>query len=209
MKKKKKIGIIDCDFGNIASLINSLKFLNLDFKVIETKIDTNDITHLILPGVGSFNKAAKKLKKSGLDHEIKEFTLKSKPFLGICLGMQLMFNSGTENGKEYGLGLFQGECNKFSNKLEVSLPHIGFNLVENNKTKIWKGIPSPSPFYFVHSYRVSPQEKNLDQVKLSKTFYGEDFISFIEQDNIFGAQFHPEKSHKAGLNLLKNFAEEF
>ena len=206
MSKKIKIGIIDCNFGNIASLINSFKFLNFDFKVIEKKIIQDDISHLILPGVGSFNKAAKTLKKIGFDDQIKEFTSKSKPFMGICLGMQLMFDSSTEDGKEYGLGLFQGECNRFSDNLKVSLPHVGFNLVDNYKTKIWKGIPDQSPFYFVHSYRILVNKKKSNQAKLSKTFYGEDFVSFIERENIFGAQFHPEKSHKTGLNLLKNFA---
>ena len=208
-KKIKKIGIIDCEFGNIASLKNSIKFLDHNYQVINDKIDFDKLSHLILPGVGSFNEAAKKIKSRGLDDQINKYISKSKPFMGICLGMQLMFESSTENGKESGLGLFQGECKKFSENLSVDLPHIGFNLVENPKTKIWNEIPQSSPFYFVHSYRVSLGEKNIDNnVKYSKTFYGENFISFIEKDNIFGAQFHPEKSHNIGLKLLKNFIEE-
>ena len=128
--------------------------------------------------------------------------------MGICLGMQLMFESGSENGKEIGLGLFKGECEKFSDNLKINLPHIVFNLVENPRTKIWKEIPDNSPFYFVHSYRVLMNKNvNNSDAKYSKTFYGEDFISFVEKENIFGAQFHPEKSHKIGLQLLKNFLE--
>ena len=209
IKKIKKIGIIDCDFGNIASLKNSIRYLDHDYKVIHDKIDLDNISHIILPGVGSYNEAAKKIKNQGLDDQINEFITRSKPFMGICLGMQLMFESGTENGKEHGLGLFQGECQKFSENLNINLPHIGFNLVDNPKTKIWKAIPQCSPFYFVHSYRIlSRKQNNEKNVKCSTTFYGENFISFIEKDNIFGAQFHPEKSHKIGLRLLKNFIEE-
>jgi len=211
MIKNIKIGIIDCNFGNIASLINSIKFLGYDYKVINETKKLNDISHLILPGVGSFNEAAKKLRNSGWSNEIKEFVTKSKPFLGICLGMQLLFESSSENGEEQGLGLFEGKCEKFSKGLNLSLPHIGFNLVDNPKTKIWKNIPNKSPFYFVHSFRVPLNgqiKKKESKSQISKTFYGENFISFIEEKNIFGAQFHPEKSHKLGLNLIKNFAEE-
>ena len=208
MIKKSKIGIIDCDFGNLASLENSIKFLNYDYQIIKDKINADHLSHLILPGVGSYNKAAKKIRANGLDEQIKEFTTKSKPFMGICLGMQLMFDSSSENGKESGLGLFKGECDKFSDNLKINLPHIGFNLVENQRTKVWNGIPDNAPFYFVHSYRVLMRENsNNKDVKYSKTFYGEDFVSFVEKENVFGAQFHPEKSHKTGLRLLKNFLE--
>ena len=103
MNKKSKIGIIDCDFGNLASLENSIKFLNFEYQIIKDKIDSNQLSHLILPGVGSYNEAAKKIRASGLDEQIKEFTIKSKPFMGICLGMQLMFESSSENGEEIGL----------------------------------------------------------------------------------------------------------
>ena len=113
MIKKIKIGIIDCNFGNIASLINSIKYLGYDFKVInETKM-LNDLSHLILPGVGSFNEAAKKLRNSGWSDEIKDFVIKSKPFLGICLGMQLLFDGSSENGEEKGLGFLVGNVKNF------------------------------------------------------------------------------------------------
>ena len=211
MSMNIKIGIIDCNFGNIASLLNSIKYLGYDFQVIEKTKKLDNLTHLILPGVGSFNKAAKKLRNTGWSDEINEFVIKSKPFLGICLGMQLLFDSSSENGDEQGLGLFRGKCEKFSNGLNLSLPHIGFNLVDNPKTKIWKNIPNNSPFYFVHSFRVllNDQTKggDVNNPQTSKTHYGEKFISFIENKNIFGAQFHPEKSHKLGLNLIKNFVE--
>lgn len=210
MLKNKKIGIINCEFGNIASLINAIEFLGYNYKVLNRTNELNNISHLILPGVGSFSKAAKKIRESRWDEKIKEFISKSKPFLGICLGMQLMFESGTENGDEKGLGIFKGKCEQFSNKLSLKLPHIGFNVVNNPQTKIWKKIPDQSSFYFIHSFRIT-SETNIPSknIKISKTFYGENFISFIEKNNIFGAQFHPEKSHKLGLLLLKNFIDEF
>jgi imidazole glycerol-phosphate synthase subunit HisH len=204
---KKKIGIIDCDFGNIASLVNAIKYLEYDYKILKKNTNFENFSHLILPGVGSFHEAAIKIKKNGIDDKIKEYIEKSKPFMGICVGMQLMFEKGVENGIENGLGIFNGTCEKFSEKLNLTLPHIGFNLVENPNTKIWHGINSPSPFYFVHSYRVSfDKNSSYENTKISKTNYGEDFISFIEKENVYGAQFHPEKSHKTGLSLLNNFA---
>jgi len=203
---KKKVGIIDCNFGKIASVVNAIKFLGYDFKVIQKEKKFEDYTHVILPGVGSFHEAAIKIKKNGIDEKIKDYIKTSKPFMGICVGMQLMFEKGVENGIQNGLGIFKGKCEKFPDRLNLSLPHMGFNLVENPNTRIWKGINSPSPFYFVHSYRVSLKKDELfDEVKISKTNYGEDFISFIEKENIYGAQFHPEKSHNTGLSLLNNF----
>ncbi len=203
---KKKIGIINCEFGNIASLVNAIKFLNHDFKIIN-KGSFDDFSHLILPGVGSFHEAAIKIKKMGVDDKIKRHIEKSKPFMGICIGMQLLFERGLENGTQDGLGIFSGTCEKFPDKLNLSLPHIGFNLVENPETLIWKGINNPAPFYFVHSYRI-PIYKEIEnnEIKISKTNYGENFISFIEKNNIYGAQFHPEKSHNTGLSFLNNFA---
>jgi glutamine amidotransferase len=202
---KKKIGIIDVGFGNIASVINAIRFLKYDYKVIKRSSELRLLTHLILPGVGSFNKAAKKLQKNGWHPEIKKFVNEGKPLLGICMGMQLLFEEGTEHGTAKGLGLFKGRCEIFKKDKKYPLPHVGFNLVKHNNTSIWNGIANYSPFYFIHSYRVLP---NKEKIKVGLTSYGEKFISFIEKNNIFGAQFHPEKSHRAGLALLQNFVEK-
>ena len=205
---KTRIGIINCDFGNIASLINAIKHLKCNYDVLKKPTDLKLTTHLILPGVGSFNKSAKKIRETGWYNAIIDHTSKKKPFMGICLGMQLMFESGSENGEEAGIGLFKGRCEEFANINEIKLPHIGFNLVSHPKSKIWKDIPNNSPFYFIHSYRIINDKKNYDKNEnISNTFYGENFISFIENNNTFGAQFHPEKSHKIGLKLIKNFVE--
>ena len=114
--------------------------------------------------------------------------------------MQMMFEEGSEGGNNKGLGVFHGSCNKFDSDLVI--PHIGFNTVEHNNTKIWNNIPNLSSFYFVHSFRV---EETNNEYKFCKTEYGEKFISFIEKDNVYGSQFHPEKSHTPGLKLLQNF----
>ena len=205
---KTKIGIINCDFGNIASLINAIKHLKYNYEVLKKPSDLKLITHLILPGVGSFNESAKKIRETGWSDAIIDHASKKKPFMGICLGMQLMFETGSENVEEVGIGLFKGRCEEFLNKDEIKLPHIGFNLVRHSNSKIWKDIPNNSPFYFVHSYRIINDKKNYDKSEnISNTYYGENFISFIENNNTFGAQFHPEKSHKIGLKLIKNFAE--
>lgn len=211
MQKKIKIGIIDCDFGNIASLINAIKYLNFQYKILKSPENLNEISHLVLPGVGSFNEAAKKLRNQGWPKVIKQFVSESKPFMGICLGMQLMFEYGLENGNETGLGLFEGQCEQFSKKINIKIPHVGFNLVNysTQDSKIWDGISNNSAFYFIHSYRVLVKsEVTKKKTKISETMYGEKFISFIEKGKIFGAQFHPEKSHKVGLKLLNNFIEK-
>jgi glutamine amidotransferase len=203
------IGIINCEFGNIASLINAVNFLKFSNEILIEPKNLKDFSHLILPGVGSFNESSKKLKKTGWSSAIHSFIKDSKPFMGICLGMQLMFEKGTENGDEEGLKLFPGICDKFKKIENYSLPHIGFNLVNSSNSKIWKNIPKTSPFYFVHSYRITKGSmKIFKNTSISETVYGEKFVSFVEKNKIFGAQFHPEKSHSVGLQLLKNFAME-
>jgi len=201
---KQNIVIVDADFGNIESIENAIKHLGYNFRSLKNVSNLDKYTHLILPGVGSFNTASKKLQSSGWFDTIKKFASTSKPILGICLGMQLLFETSDENGLSQGLNFFKGHCEKFISQNNLPLPHMGFNFVNHNNSKIWKNIPSPSPFYFVHNYRI----KQIDELAtVSKTTYGEQFISFIEKKNVFGAQFHPEKSHRVGLKLLKNFIE--
>lgn len=201
---KQNIVIVDADFGNIESIENAIKHLGYNFKSLKNVSNLDNYTHLILPGVGSFNAASKKLQSSGWFDTIKKFASTSKPILGICLGMQLLFETSDENGLSQGLNFFKGHCKKFISQNNFPLPHIGFNFVKHNNSKIWDNIPNPSPFYFIHNYRI----KQIDELAtVSKTTYGEQFISFIEKKNIFGAQFHPEKSHRVGLKLLKNFIE--
>ena len=203
----KKIHIIDYGFGNLASVQNALEYLNIKCEIIKDPKKLKNATHIILPGVGSFEAGISALKKSGWFEKIQFLASQKTYLLGICLGMQLLFTKGTneKNGKIIdGLGLISGSCKKFFNqkKKNLPLPHVGFSEVSNKNSKLWKNINSKTFFYFVHTYRIS-NAKNIDT--FNTAIYGEKFISFIEKSNVFGAQFHPEKSQKAGLQLLKNF----
>tara|TARA_B100000780_G_scaffold49689_1_gene30855 strand:- start:7443 stop:8066 length:624 start_codon:yes stop_codon:yes gene_type:complete len=204
MISKKKIGIIDYGAGNLASICNAINYLEFEVKVISNTNEIKDFSHLILPGVGSFGKLANNLNENDWPEKLKDFREKGKYIFGICVGMQLLFEKSEETKNAKGLGFIKGSFEMFNSKNNLPIPHMGFNEVSHNKTAIWNGIKNHSPFYFVHSYRVaSIQDKSLT----SKTTYGEEFISFIENDNVFGSQFHPEKSHNSGLKLLKNFIE--
>ena len=203
----KKIHIVDYGFGNITSVKNAIDFIGFDPVICNDFQDIKNSTHLVLPGVGSFESGIKSLKKSGWFDSIQEHVNNRRFLFGICLGMQLLFKEGKneKNNEDLeGLSFFDGICEKFfqNNNLELQLPHIGFNKVEKAESKIWEGIPDEVYFYFVHSYRVKDVSKNYN---VSTSFYGEKFVSFIEKENVFGSQFHPEKSHKSGLKLLKNF----
>ena len=207
--KKNKIGIVDYGFGNITSLENALNYLKLDYTSLKNPKDLKNFSHLFLPGVGAFEAGINKLKKMKWDNKIHEFVKSGGYLFGICLGMQLLFKHGTNektNQEIKGLGFFEGKCEKFFTKVDnkLPLPHVGFNQVEHLNTKVWKNIKNPSYFYFVHSYRANYKK---DQDKCLFTDYGERFTSFVEKSNIFGSQFHPEKSHLVGLELIKNFCE--
>jgi len=206
----KKIHLIDYGFGNLASVKNALEFLNYNCKIIDQNTELDNITHLILPGVGSFEAGIKTLKKQKWDKKIKMLVKNKVKLLGICLGMQLLFKTGhnEKNKKKIeGLKLIDGTCEEFfkNNKYKLPLPHVGFNKVNFKKSKIWNKIENNSYFYFVHSHRV--KIINEKKVSIATSKYGENFISYVEKGNIFGSQFHPEKSNKSGLNFLKNFCD--
>ena len=206
--KKTKICVVDYGFGNIASIENALDYLKFDYDSQKIPKSLDSFSHIILPGVGSFESGMGKLKELGWETSIKNFVKKGGYLFGICLGMQLLFKYGTDEKTDQiieGLGFFEGKCKKFFQDKKTNnlpLPHVGFNEVIHKNTKIWNGIKNSSYFYFIHSYRVCASE---DLYNCAKTTYGEEFISFIEKSKIFGSQFHPEKSHSIGLNLIKNF----
>ncbi len=201
---KKKVAIINYGLGNLVSIENALRYLKINNKIISNPKDLKNFSHLILPGVGSFSTGMKNITKFGWDEEIKKFYSNRKLILGICLGMQMLFSDSNEFGLSNGLGLIQGKCRMFSEetKNKIVIPHVGFNQVVFPETVISSGIDKNSSFYFIHSYRIKKVEPN---VRYGYTTYGEKFISFVEKNNVFGTQFHPEKSHTAGLKLLKNF----
>jgi glutamine amidotransferase len=199
----KTVAIINYGAGNLASLVNALNYLNHKVVILNKPTTHKKFSHIILPGVGSFGKLAKNLKLLGFDKYLKDNKEKGNFILGICVGMQLLFNNSDEGEKQNGLGLINGkfELFKFSKK-KLPLPNIGFSKVDHKNSTIWKNIPNNSNFYFIHSYRITKLDKN---VNFSTSIYGEKFISFVEKNNIFGSQFHPEKSHKVGLRFLDNF----
>ena len=200
------IGILNYGSGNIQAIINILKILNLEFILINNKNEFSKISKIILPGVGSFDSVMSELNRSGLKDKLNEFVLfKKKPILGICVGMQIMANFSDE-GKLKGLGWIDGYVKKFPNseKINPSYPHMWWNKVKTNDDSLFNDINKSLGFYFIHSYYFNCQSnKNI----LSLTNYHFNFTSSIKLNNIYGVQFHPEKSHSNGMKIFQNFSK--
>lgn len=203
------ITIIDYGAGNIKSIQNMLKKIGIVSEITKDASVVKNAEKIILPGVGHFDHGMKNLKSSGLIEILNQRVLKDKiPFLGICLGAQLLGNK-SEEGLEKGLGWIDMDIVKFD-KSQMSeqhkIPHMGWNMIGIKKeTKLMQGLElEGTRFYFVHSYHMLPR---MDINVLTKTIYGYEFVSAVQQENIFGVQFHPEKSHTYGMRLLKNFVE--
>jgi glutamine amidotransferase len=198
--------IIDYGLGNLGSIANMIK------KIGHTSIITSDLeeiknaSKLILPGVGSFDNGMRNLAELGMIEVLNQKVLIEKtPVLGICLGMQLMTKS-SEEGKLAGLGWIDAQTKKFISDT-LKIPHMGWNILKHQKeSKLFDELESEKRYYFVHSYYVECLNK---EDMLTLTTYTHDFVSSFERDNIIGAQFHPEKSHKFGMNLLTNFVERY
>lgn len=195
------IVIIDYGLGNLASVKNALDKLGIPNRISSSSKVLKKAKALILPGVGAAKQGMKNLKSMGLDKVIIEEIEKGKPFLGICLGMQLLFKS-SEEGNVNCLGILKGTVKKF--KKMKKIPQIGWNQVDIRKdSKLLKDIKDNSYFYFVNSFYCTPKEN----IAIGLTNYGETFASIVKSKNITGVQFHPEKSSKAGFQLLENFAK--
>ena len=198
------IGVIDYGAGNLRSVCNSLKKLSVDCHVVKAPSDLNKIQTMIFPGVGSFGDSSDQLKKQSLFEPIREWIITDRPFLGICIGFQMLFDSSEESPGSEGLGIIPGKVIKFSEQKNLKVPHMGWNEVQikNLDDPVWQKIDDLTHFYFVHSYFPKPDNP---EVSSSTTGYGVDFTSSIRFGNIFGTQFHPEKSQKSGLRLIENF----
>lgn len=200
------IAIVDYGMGNLRSV--SKAFQSQGFDAIVTR-DPNQISQaagLVLPGVGAFGDCVKNLNDYDLVSPIKDFIASGKPFLGICLGLQILFEESEETPGAKGLGIFKGSVVRFPDFKEEGLkvPHMGWNEIKIVKdTPVLKGIPQNSWFYFVHSYYPSPED---DSISAVKTTYGFEFTSAVSVENIFASQFHPEKSSTLGLRIVQNFA---
>lgn len=203
--ERKIVQIIDYGVGNLSSVGNMITKSGGKPILIKTPSDLNLSERIILPGVGSFDAGMKNLKDSNLIPVLNEAVNVNKvPFIGICLGMQLLFDN-SEEGVSNGLGWVSGSVTKFSfdNNSTLKIPHMGWNTVKVKKDSILANIRDEKlRFYFVHSYYVNCTNK--DNI-LMTTNHGNTFVSAVQNDNIFGAQFHPEKSHRFGLDLLSNF----
>ncbi|MBX7149494.1 imidazole glycerol phosphate synthase subunit HisH [bacterium] len=197
------IAVIDYEMGNLKSVSKALESQGASVTVTRDPSVIKNASKIVLPGVGAYGMCMDNLKKFGLVEVIKESIASGKRFLGICLGLQLLFEESEEFGPIQGLGVLKGKVKKFKGDLKV--PQIGWNTVNAKKgSTLFKDIENNSRFYFVHSYYVEPQDKSLIA---STTPYGIEYCSSVEKDNIVAVQFHPEKSQATGLKMLKNFVE--
>ncbi len=197
--------IVDYDVGNLRSVQKAFERVGASAVVERDAEKISSAKALVLPGVGAFAECMNNLRGFGLLEAVKDFISSGRPFLGICVGYQLLFEKSEEFGDSTGLGIFKGKCVKFRTPASSGhkIPHMGWNQVENkNKSRLLEGIEDGSDFYFVHSYYPVPEE----DIVTSQTEYGEIFASSVERGNIFATQFHSEKSQRVGLKVLKNFA---
>lgn len=199
------IGIINYGVGNLTSVKNSLDFLDIPNKMIKKPAEVAACDKIILPGVGAFEPAISKINALSFAKAIKKHAAGKKPILGICLGMQLLFEESYENGQHKGLGLVKGKVLPFNEKVkDLPLPQIGWNDVTKEKpAKILENIDTGASFYFVHSFYCKP---SVASATLASAKYGISFAAVVRQGAIYGCQFHPEKSQAAGLQILKNFS---
>nr|MBU1328211.1 imidazole glycerol phosphate synthase subunit HisH [Candidatus Omnitrophota bacterium] len=202
------IVIIDYGMGNLRSVQKAFEKFCSNVIVSSSAEDILKADKIILPGVGAFKVAMDELKKRGLIKPIKDSIEKGKPFLGICLGLQLLFSESEEGGKIRGLDVVEGKVKRFKEKNGLKIPHMGWNRIslkfKSSKLKVIDGVEDGSYMYFVHSYYAAPKDKN---VILCETDYGVGFASGVHKDNVYGFQFHPEKSQSAGLKIIENFVK--
>ena len=199
------ITIIDYGMGNLRSVQKGFEKVGRRAVVSGDPSEVADATKLVLPGVGAFEDAMAELQRRRLVTPILRAIDAGKPFLGICLGLQLLFDVSHEHGRHRGLGVLAGQVVRFRLPSEYSVPHMGWNQISMvHRPPILEGIREQTYFYFVHSYYVAPDDR---RVVATETDYGGPFCSMVWRDNLFATQFHPEKSQADGLRILKNFAE--
>ncbi len=199
------IGIVDYNMGNLASVVNALKLLGEDSIIESNPKKFSEYDKLILPGVGAFGDAMEHLRERDMVDALRDYAQSSKPMLGICLGMQLLFQSSQEFGTHEGLGLIKGHVQEFDTQKfnsNLKIPHMGWNRMFTKEHPLFKNLDDEHYLYFVHSYHVVCDDK--DDI-IGETEYGYTFTSAVAHKNIMGIQPHPEKSHKNGLSILKNF----
>jgi len=200
-----RIVIIDYGMGNLRNVQKGFEWIGFEAKVTRNKKEIQKASAIVLPGVGAFGDCMNNLGKYGLTDLLVQSIERGKPYLGICLGLQILFSESEEFGSRKGLNLIKGKVTKFKSDPEYKVPHMGWNTVEmEHEVPMLKGIENGDFFYFVHSYYVVPEEMKWVS---TWTHYGKPFASSVWKENIFGTQFHPEKSQQKGLKILENFAK--
>jgi glutamine amidotransferase len=201
------IALLDYGSGNLRSVHKALLKVGADVRVAQRPDEIGDARAVVLPGVGAFDDCINAMQRQGLLDASKKFIESGRPFLGICVGYQALFEKSEEfNSCAAGLKIFQGKVVRFSEKHGLKIPQIGWNQIDvvNSNCPLYRGIPSGSYVYFVHSFFPKPADET---IVATRTDYGDNFASSVWRDNVFATQFHPEKSQKVGLQLLKNFVE--
>lgn len=200
------LAILDYQMGNLRSVAKALEKVGASCEVTRDPKVVARADKLVVPGVGAFKDCMAGLRSQELLEPIREFIQSGRPYLGICLGMQILMEESEEGGHHPGLGIFSGKVVRFSPDLQLKVPHMGWNRLQKKKgSKLLKDIPDESYVYFVHSYYVSPKKRK--KIEAASTDYGVSFTSCIEHENIFAVQFHPEKSQAIGLRILKSFVD--
>lgn len=202
------ITVVDYGMGNLRSVQKALGLFYPNVKISSSPQEILASDKLVLPGVGAFDKAMEELRHRKLADSVVKFIETGRPFLGVCLGLQLLFEESEEGGKAKGLSILKGTVKKFKETKGLKIPHMGWNRIKlkikDKKSKILNGIEDGTFMYFVHSYYVEPEDKG---IILCQTKYGASFTSGVHKDNIYGFQFHPEKSQACGLKIVENFVK--
>jgi len=198
-----KLGVLDYGAGNLRSVLNAFAAIGAQANLVTKTGDFGSIDVLVFPGQGAFGDSVRILKETGLWEPLQVWLQAQRPYLGICLGYQLLFESSEESPGVVGLGVVPGKVRKFDAASGLKIPHMGWNVArwETSQSAMWGGLPNPTHVYFVHSYYPEVQDESL---ALCRTDYGVSFISGIAKKNLVAVQFHPEKSQEAGLTLLRN-----
>ncbi len=198
------ITIVDYQMGNLRSVQKGIERVGGQARISSDPAAIQDAEKLILPGVGAFGDAMAEINRRGLADPIRDFVTSGRPFLGICLGLQLLFERGYEHGQHEGLGILPGDVVRFDLPASMKVPHMGWNTVsKKSDAPILQNVADGTHFYFVHSYYVRPVDPNVVALECN---YGIDFCAMVWRDNLFATQFHPEKSQSQGLGLLAEFA---